>query len=88
MHTFYDLQTGPESVIERFTESLDDFVKFDAAFQNRRSYTKPIHGLIKDWVEENIHIWRSDKEDWFHEDDIWPEILPEREYNEVDEENR
>ena len=58
LHTFYDLQTGPESVIERFLLAEDDFSRYDAAFQNRSSYTKPIRGQIKAWVADNIDRWR------------------------------
>ena len=65
MGTFFDTKTASQYTIERFLTSKEDFLKFDAAFVNRLSFTKPIHDEIKIWVANNIETWRADGEKWF-----------------------
>ena len=47
LHTFFDLKTGSEYSIERYLTTTEDFIKFDAVFMNRLSYTRPIHEDVK-----------------------------------------
>ena len=63
--TFISTLTAPQYAIERFREGADDFQKFDAAFDNRLSYTKGIEDEVKEWVANNIDRWRAQEEPWF-----------------------
>ena len=78
VNTFFGLQTASQYTIGIFLTSDDDSAKFRAAFKKRASYTKPILGNVKTWVEENIDRWREEKEDWFQADKVPDEFLPVR----------
>ena len=56
--------------------SDSDIVKFDAIFMNRLSFTKPIHEEVKGWVAGSIERWRVENEEWFEENLIPKEMLP------------
>ena len=55
--TFYGTKTGSSYTCELYQVGDSDLLKFDAAFTNRHSFTKPLHGKIHEWVIENIHRW-------------------------------
>ena len=74
--TFIGVQTASQYTIERFLTAEDNSQKFDAAFLNRLSFTKPIHGEIKTWVADNIDRWKVEGEKWFNIDLIPGEMLP------------
>jgi len=75
LHTFFGTMTGPQYTVQLYKDAKDDAMRWDAVFTNRISYTKPIHGEIKEWVKENIERWRSETPSWFHVDLI-PDDFP------------
>ena len=77
-NTFIGIKTGPQLTCERFKETEIDESKFRAAFENRSSYTKAIHGEVKTWVEENVDKWINNNEEWFQADKVPNELLPAR----------
>ena len=74
--TFFGTMTGPQYVIQLYKEAKDDSVRWHAVFTHRISFTKPIHGEIKEWVKENIERWRSENPSWFQVDLIPDDFLP------------
>ena len=74
--TFFGSETAPQYTVELFRNGEGDFAKFDAAFDNRRSYINGIEDEIKIWVGENVDRWRIENEEWFLVDKIWDEFLP------------
>ena len=74
--TFFGTMTGPQYAIQCFKDANNDAMRWNAVFARRISYTKPIHGEIKEWVKENIERWRSEKPSWFQVDLIPNEFLP------------
>ena len=59
-----------------FLTSKEDSGKFRAAFKKRASYTKPIWGEIKTWVEKNINRWIEEKPAWYNIKLIPDDMLP------------
>ena len=78
MHTFWLLKTGPQYTCERFQGSSQDSERFKVVFHKRMSYTKSIHGEIKEWVAANIDQWREERPEWFDIERIPDEFLPPR----------
>jgi len=76
LHTFYSTQTPQQFVISGFMDRVEDFRKFDAAFDNDIVLSKPIHGEIKQWIKENIQQWRDESPAWFNVEMIPDEFLP------------
>ena len=76
LHTFFGTMTGPQYTVQLYKDAKDDAMRWDAVFTNRISYTKPIHGEIKEWVKENIERWRSENPSWFQVDVIPDDFLP------------
>jgi hypothetical protein len=76
IHTFFCTETAAQYTILLFKNATDDMMKFDAAFSNRKSFTKLIHGEIKEWVRLNIDRWRLEEQDWFKVALIYDEFLP------------
>ena len=74
--TFFGMITAAQYTVELFQNATDDAMKFDAAFTNRISYTKPIHGEIKEWVRLNIDRWRLEAPEWFIVELVPDEFLP------------
>jgi len=74
--TFFNTVTGPQYVCSVFLGSTDEHKKFDAAFSNRMSYTKNIHGTVKEWVANNIDSWTAERPDWFTVEKIPDDFLP------------
>ena len=74
--TFFGTITAAQYTVELFQNATDDAMKFDAAFTNRISYTKPIHGEIKEWVRLNIDRWRLEAPKWFVVELVPDEFLP------------
>ena len=74
--TFFGTITAAQYTIELFQNATNNAMKFDAAFTNRISYTKPIHGEIKEWVRQNIDRWRLEAPEWFVVELIPDEFLP------------
>ena len=76
MGTFFGTITAAQYTVELFQNATDDAMKFDAAFTNRISFTKPIHGEIKEWVRLNIDRWRLEAPEWFVVELVPDEFLP------------
>ena len=77
MGTFFGTITAAQYTVELFQNATDDAMKFDAAFTNRISFTKPIHGEIKEWVRLNFDRWRLEAPKWFIVELIPDEFLPD-----------
>jgi len=65
MNTFFSTQTAPQYATNLYLTSKEDYQRWDAAFDNRLSYTKEAHGEVKQWVAENIERWKAEGEAWF-----------------------
>ena len=78
LDTFFGMQTASQYTIGIFLKSEDDSTKFRTVFTKRLSYTKPIWGEVKTWVEQNVDRWREENEEWFQADKIPDEFLPAR----------
>jgi len=76
IHTFFCTETAAQYTILLFKNATDDMMRFDAAFSTRKSFTKAIHGEIKEWVRLNIDRWRLEEQDWFKVALIYDEFLP------------
>jgi len=76
IHTFFSTETAAQYTVGLFKNATDDMMRFDAAFTNRKSFTKAIHGEIKEWVRLNIDRWRLEEQDWFKVALIYDEFLP------------
>ena len=77
VNTFFDTKMAPQYTVELYRTSEEEYNKFDAAFSNRSSYTKDIHGEVADWVRRNISRWRADKPEWFKIEMIPDDLLPD-----------
>jgi len=60
-----------------FLTSKEDSQRFDSIFTNRISFSKSIHGDVKEWVCNNIQRWTSEKPPWFVMESIPDEFLPD-----------
>ena len=76
--TFFGNMTGPQYAVHLYRTSENDYSKFDALFDNRLSYTTPVHEEGKQWVEANIDGWMALGPDWFRIDEIHEDFLPPR----------
>ena len=74
--TFFGTITAANYTVELFQNATDDAMRFDAAFTNKISFTKPIHGEIKEWIRLNIDRWRLEAPKWFIVELIPDEFLP------------
>jgi len=74
--TFFGMQTAPEYTKELWKRGGNDASKFDAAFDNRRSYINGIEDEVREWVAGGIAGWRANGEDWFNVEKIGDEFLP------------
>jgi len=63
--TFFSRKTAPQYTCELFSTSVEDSVKFRAAFKNRKSYTKAVHDDVQEFVSNNIERWMAEKPKWF-----------------------
>ena len=78
LHTFWGTMTGPQFTCQRFHVAPEDSLRFMVAFHKRKSYTKSIHGEIKEWVAVNVDRWREENPEWFDIERIPDEFLPPR----------
>jgi len=76
IHTFFSKETAAQYTVGLYKNASDDMMRFDAVFTNRKSFTKAIHGEIKEWVRLNIDRWRLEEQDWFKVALIHDEFLP------------
>jgi len=76
IHTFFSTETAAQYTVGLYTNATDDMLKFDAAFTNRKRFTKAIQGEIKEWVRLNIDRWRLEEQDWFKVALIYNDFLP------------
>ena len=74
--TFFNIKTGPQYSMELYKQGAKDYLKFDAVFTVRRSYTAPFRVEVKEWVKNNIEKWKAEKKDWFDISMIPDEFLP------------
>ena len=74
--TFFTRTTAPQYTCTLFLTSKEDSAKFRAAFKNRTSYTRAVHGEVKEWVANNIDDWIAEKPTWFRIEKIDDEFLP------------
>ena len=75
-YTFWGTMTAPQFACKSFKDASEDSVRFDKAFRTRTSFTKSIHGEVKEWVAANIDQWRDENPDWFDIKQIPDEFLP------------
>jgi len=59
-----------------FLNSTQDSSKFRAAFKNKKSFTKEIHGQVVEWVANNLERWQEDNQPWFKIEMIDDDMLP------------
>ena len=76
LRTFFTRTTASQYTCQRFLESKEDFQRFDAVFESRLAFSKPVQKEIKEWVANNIDRWRAEREEWFNVRLIPDEFLP------------
>ena len=77
INSFFSRRTAPQYTAELYqTAGDEDYLKFDAAFTNRIDYAKNIHADVKEWVRENLELWKAEKPLWFNLEKIPEEFLP------------
>ena len=81
IHTFFSTETAAQYTVGLYKNASDDMMRFDAAFTNRKSFTKAIHGEIKEWVRLNIDRWRLEEQAWFKIELVDDEFLPNQVYD-------
>ena len=74
--TFFGTKTAPQYTVELFRNSENDFSKFDAAFDNRRSFIAECEDEVRAWMEQNYEILVG--EDWFIVAKVPDDFLPKR----------
>jgi len=77
VNTFFSTQTAGQYACEWFQTADDDQGRFGAAFYNRISFKKPIERDVKEWVANNIAMWKEIRPDWFIVEKIPDEFLPD-----------
>jgi len=75
--TFVSTQTAGQYACEWFLTADEDQGRFGAAFYNRISFKKPIDREVKEWVAENIEMWKLEKPVWFYIEKIPDDFLPD-----------
>ena len=76
MNTFFGTKTGPQYACELFETGGEDYLKFDAVFSVRDSFSKAINVQVEEWVKANIVRWKAEGEEWFKVEMIKDEFLP------------
>ena len=76
LNTFIGTKTGPQYTCELYNTATDDSLRWDAAFTNRKSFTKKIDEEIKKWVTANVVRWQQEKPEWFKIEMIPDDFLP------------
>jgi len=74
--TFFGTKTAPQYTVELFRNSEDDFSRFDAAFDNRRSYINGIEDEVRVWLRENIARSQLEQPEWWKIELVPDEFLP------------
>jgi len=75
--TFFGTKTAPQYTVELFRNSEDDASKFDAAFDNRRSYIVECEDEVKEWLRENIARFNLEQPEWWKIEMVGDEFLPQ-----------
>jgi len=75
--TFFTRTTGPQYTVNRYNETTEDSLKFDAVFTTRSSFTRSINEDVKGWVASNIARWKEGGEPWFKIEMIPDDLLPD-----------
>ena len=75
--TFFGRQTAPQYTVDLFRNSEDDASKFDAAFDNRRSYIVECEDEVKEWLRENIARFNLEQPEWWKIEMVGDEFLPQ-----------
>ena len=65
--TFFSTETGSQYAIAFFRRSATDEARFDAVFNNHRSFTASIEAEIRQWLQERYAIWQLERPAWFTE---------------------
>jgi len=73
--TFFGRQTAPQYTVDLFRNSEDDASKFDAAFDNRRSYIVECEDEVKEWLRENIARFNLEQPEWWKIEMVGDEFL-------------
>ena len=81
--TFFGSKTAPQYTVDLFRDSEDAFSKFDAAFDNRRSYIAECEDEVKEWMEANYELLVG--EEWFIVEKVPDDFLPKRILGELNE---
>ena len=76
MNTFFGTITAPQYTVQLFRIGEDDFSRFDAAFDNRRSYINGIEEEVKEWLRENIARFQLEQPEWWKIEMVGDEFLP------------
>ena len=76
VRTFFTRKTASKYTVELFRDSEDAFSKFDAAFDNRRSYIAECEDEVRAWMEQNYEILVG--EEWFIVAKVPDDFLPKR----------
>ena len=74
--TFFSSETAPQFTVELFRNSEGDLAKFDAAFDNRRSYINGIEEEVRAWLRENIDRFQLEQPEWWKIEMVGDEFLP------------
>jgi len=75
--TFFGSETAPQYTVELFRSSENDFAKFDAAFDNRRSYINGCEDEVRVWLRENIDRFQLEQPEWWKIEMVGDEFLPQ-----------
>jgi len=76
LNTFFGTKTAPQYTCERFLNAENDSARWSAAFENRIEYKKAIQEEVREWVSNNIELWKREKPYWFNTELIPDEFLP------------
>ena len=76
MNTFFGTITAPQYTVQLFRIGEDDFSRFDAAFDNRRSYINGCEDEVRVWLRENIDRFQLEQPEWWKIEMVGDEFLP------------
>ena len=74
--TFFGSKTAPQYTVDLFRDSANDFSKFGAAFDTRRSYIFECEDEVRAWLSENIDRFQLEQPEWWKIEMVGDEILP------------
>ena len=63
--SFVSTETAVQYTVRWFREADNDESKFNAVFTNHHSYTEPIIGEVKQWMNDRYPVWLIEHPHWF-----------------------